>query len=150
MVDESALVGSRWCIGSSKDYQWYVFFCTVELEHSWHQFITCPATRDIWKSINVIWMLISGVAKSPFSWVFAQVGAKGPLSQYHSILKYLRYWGLCFKPLNLIGYNVSRLYHRVFADRQRNLNHKTLNLLKTTKTCRQPMFSSVKRMLLQW
>ena len=48
-------------------------FCTVKLEHSRHRFIKCPIAQDIWKFINAIQMSMSGVVKSPFSWMFAQV-----------------------------------------------------------------------------
>ncbi len=72
------------------------FLCPMEVEHSCHRFISCPMAKDIWQFINAIWMSISGVARSPFKWVFALLGWEEVAPHYHFILSYLRYWGLCF------------------------------------------------------
>ena len=74
----------------------FCFFCTVEVEHSRHRFISCPVTKMVWKFINAICRSLKGVIHSPFKWVFAQVelGGLSPSSQI--ILDYLRYYGLWF------------------------------------------------------
>ena len=37
------------------------FFCSVELEHSRHQFCSCQMVRMVWRCINLVWMSLSGV-----------------------------------------------------------------------------------------
>ena len=84
------MVGT-WCITIASGFY---FFCTVEVEHSRHRFISCPVTKMVWKFINAIWMSFTGVIKSPFKWVFAQVEiGLSPFLQI--ILVYLAY-AKCF------------------------------------------------------
>ena len=47
------------------------FYYSVELEHSMHQFLSCPMARMVRRCINLVWLSLSGVKLSSFYWVFA-------------------------------------------------------------------------------
>ena len=69
----------------------------VEVEHSRHQFISCPITKLVWKFINAIWMSLTEVIQSPFKWGFAQVelgGFSPSFSDYFGLFEVL--WALVY------------------------------------------------------
>ena len=37
------------------------FFCSIELEHSRHLFISCPMAMMVWRCISLVWMSLTGV-----------------------------------------------------------------------------------------
>ena len=45
------------------------FFCSVELEHSRHRFLSCQMARMVWRCINLECMSLTGVILSSFNWV---------------------------------------------------------------------------------
>ena len=47
------------------------FFCSIEVENTMHQFVSCPIARMVWKVINVALISSIVVRRSPFNWVFA-------------------------------------------------------------------------------
>ena len=49
------------------------FSCSMELEHSRHRFVSCPMARMVWRCINLVWMSLTGVRLSSFSWGFSHI-----------------------------------------------------------------------------
>ena len=72
------------------------FFCSVELEHSRHRFILCLMARMVWRCISLVWMSLTRVRLSSFSWVFAHMENNEPMPHSQIIFEFLRYWGLWF------------------------------------------------------
>ena len=49
------------------------FSFLVEIENSRRQSVSCLIARMICKLINVVWMSLTRVVRSPFNWLFAYV-----------------------------------------------------------------------------
>ena len=72
------------------------FFCSVELEHNMHQFLSCSMAIIIWRPINLVWMSLTGVNISSFSWVFAHMENNELLPHFQINFEFLMYCGLWF------------------------------------------------------
>ena len=81
------------------------FFYSVELEHNMHRFTPCPMAMMVWRCISLLWMSLTRVNLSSFSWVFAHIENNEPMSHFQIIFEFLRGYGsieICRMPSLLI------------------------------------------------
>ena len=123
------------------------FFYSVELEHNMHRFTPCPMAMMVWRCISLLWMSLTRVNLSSFSWVFAHIENNEPMPHFQIILEFLRYWGLWFNwnmqnaftfdsqvgvrkyVLKLKGL---LLWQLTVLEKSQNLNHEERELCKVT------------------